>query len=58
MPVADFKFSVYQKVVDIVINIHSAEILFAVDAQLTVTHHSGIAVSINKGESLFIPAYV
>jgi mannose-6-phosphate isomerase len=57
IPVPDFKFSVYQQVSDTVIKHHSAEILFAVDAPVIVTHQNGETITIEKGESVFIPAY-
>ena len=58
IPVSDFKFSVYHQVNDVVMNVNSAEIIFAIDSSLTVTNQSGKKVTICKGESLFIPAYV
>lgn len=58
VPVPDFKFSVYKQVSDTPIRHRSAEILFAVDSPLTVRHQSGNVLTINKGESIFIPAYV
>ena len=58
IPVPDFKFSVYQQVDGQELVTNSAEILFAVDAPLTVSHPDGETVTINKGESVFIPANV
>lgn len=58
IPVPDFKFSVYRATENQVLNTESAEILIAVDAPLTVTHADGETVTLNKGESVFIPAYV
>lgn len=57
IPVPDFKFSVYKQVNDIALQNTSAEILFAIDAPLTVTHQNGEAVTLEKGQSVFIPAY-
>lgn len=57
IPVPDFKFSVYKQVNDIALQNTSAEILFAIDAPLTVTHHNGETVILEKGQSVFIPAY-
>lgn len=57
VPVADFKFSVYQQTSDTPINNRGAEVLFAVDASLTVKHENGETITIAKGESVFIPAY-
>ncbi|WP_170114878.1 mannose-6-phosphate isomerase, class I [Photobacterium rosenbergii] len=56
IPVPDFKFSVYQQVENQALTTDSAEILFAVDAPLTLSHEEGETVTINKGESVFIPA--
>ncbi|CZF78140.1 Mannose-6-phosphate isomerase [Grimontia celer] len=58
IPVPDFKFSVYRNTQDEVLSTQSAEILFAIDAPLTVSHSNGEAVTLQKGESVFIPAYV
>ncbi|MEC6909386.1 mannose-6-phosphate isomerase, class I [Photobacterium piscicola] len=57
IPVPDFKFSVYKQVNDIALQNTSAEILFAIDAPLTVTHQNSEAVTLAKGQSVFIPAY-
>ncbi|SMY17034.1 mannose-6-phosphate isomerase, class I [Photobacterium aquimaris] len=57
VPVPDFKFSVYKQVDDLALQNTSAEILFAIDAPLTVTHHNGETLTIEKGQSVFIPAY-
>ena len=35
----------------------SAEILLALDSDVTLTRQSGESVTIGKGESVFIPAY-
>lgn len=56
IPVADFKFSVYQDQQATLLSTASAEILLAIDASLTVTHRNGEALTIHKGESVFIPA--
>ncbi|PSV19648.1 mannose-6-phosphate isomerase, class I [Photobacterium kishitanii] len=57
VPVPDFKFSVYKQVHDIALQNTSAEILFAIDTPLTVTHHNGETLTLEKGQSVFIPAY-
>ncbi|WP_297481028.1 mannose-6-phosphate isomerase, class I [uncultured Photobacterium sp.] len=57
IPVPDFKFSVYKQVDDIALQNTSAEILFAIDAPLTVTHQNGETLTLEKGQSVFIPAY-
>lgn len=58
IPVPDFKFSVYKNVTS-ALTLHntSAEILFAVDAPLTLAHENGESVTVGKGESVFVPAY-
>ncbi|TOM76322.1 hypothetical protein CGH70_24320, partial [Vibrio parahaemolyticus] len=35
----------------------SAEILLAIDDSITLSHASGETLTIDKGESVFIPAY-
>lgn len=57
IPVPDFKFSVYSKVQETELKPASAEILLAVDAPLTVAHANGEVLTLEKGESVFIPAY-
>ncbi|PST85366.1 mannose-6-phosphate isomerase, class I [Photobacterium sp. NCIMB 13483] len=57
IPVPDFKFSVYKQVNDIALQNTSAEILFAIDAPLTVTHQNGETLTLEKGQSVFIPTY-
>ncbi|MGF1688578.1 mannose-6-phosphate isomerase, class I [Photobacterium japonica] len=56
IPVPDFKFSVYTNVADKALTTQSAEILLAVDAPLTVSHVNGDTVTVEKGQSVFIPA--
>jgi mannose-6-phosphate isomerase len=56
VPVTDFKFSVYSPIELTTVAISSAEILFAIDASLTVRKESGQSITINKGESIFVPA--
>ncbi|WP_028862716.1 mannose-6-phosphate isomerase, class I [Psychromonas aquimarina] len=57
VPAADFKLSIADNVEDLCVKVNSAEIIFAVDAPLRVNHGDGSTITINKGESLFIPAY-
>lgn len=57
IPVDDFKFTLFEFVDDLTLFTQSAEILLALDADLTLTHQSGETVTIGKGESVFIPAY-
>ena len=57
IPVDDFKFAIFNSVLDLVIKTQSAEILLALDADITLTHQNGEVVTIAKGESVFVPAY-
>ncbi|MDX1301580.1 mannose-6-phosphate isomerase, class I [Photobacterium sp.] len=57
IPVPDFKFSVYQNQQGTKLTTASAEILLAIDMPLTVNHSNGETLTIQKGESVFIPAY-
>ena len=57
IPVPDFKFSVYHSQQNIALTATSAEILFAIDGAVTVTHASGETLTIEKGESVFIPTH-
>lgn len=53
--VPDFSFTHYLQVDDLTCHMHSGEIIFAIDAPLTVSH-SDHKLTIEKGESIFIPA--
>jgi mannose-6-phosphate isomerase len=57
IPLPDFKFSVYQNSQGFELKMTGAEILLAIDAPLTVNHSYGETLTIEKGESVFIPAY-
>lgn len=57
VPVDDFKFAVIESTEGLTLRPESAEILFAIDADMTLTHKSGEIVNLQKGESVFIPAY-
>lgn len=57
VPVDDFKFAVFEDITCLTLRTDSAEILLALDAEVTLTHLSGEAVTFNKGESVFVPAY-
>ena len=57
IPVDDFKFALFESVTDLTLSSQSAEILLALDSDVTLTHQSGEKVTINKGQSVFIPAY-
>lgn len=58
VPVSDFTFSIYRQVEHTPLDTQSAEILIAIDAPLTLSHASGETLTLQKGESVFIPAYV
>lgn len=57
IPVDDFNFSVLEMVNALPLNTTSAEVLFAINSDMTVTHISGQTVIVKKGHSVFIPAY-
>ncbi|WED24937.1 mannose-6-phosphate isomerase, class I [Vibrio sp. JC009] len=57
VPVNDFKFAVFMSADNLPIRTQSAEILLAMDAELTLTHSDGESITIRKGESVFVPAY-
>jgi mannose-6-phosphate isomerase len=58
IPVEDFKFALFDHINDLSIDVVSAEILLALDEELTLKHKSGETIKIAKGQSVFIPAYV
>jgi mannose-6-phosphate isomerase len=58
VPVNDFKLSIFESVNEMIIHMQSAEILLVLDTAATLTHQSGEIIKVNKGASLFIPAYV
>ncbi|MDD1795510.1 mannose-6-phosphate isomerase, class I [Enterovibrio makurazakiensis] len=58
IPVPDFNFGVYQQTDNEPLHTTSAEILIAIDAPLTVSHAKGESVTLQKGESVFVPAFV
>ncbi|HFQ5208025.1 TPA: mannose-6-phosphate isomerase, class I [Vibrio vulnificus] len=55
--VPDFNFDCFMQADDTVVQLCSAEILFAIDCDATLSHKSGEKITITKGESVFIPAY-
>ncbi|MCL9780170.1 mannose-6-phosphate isomerase, class I [Vibrio sp. S4M6] len=57
IPVSDFKFSVYSQSSQRLIEVQSAEILLPIDDVLQLSHSSGESVTIEVGQSVFIPAY-
>lgn len=58
VPVPDFAFDCFLKAEAEMIHVESAEIIFAIDSDTTVTHMSGETLLLKKGESAFIPAFV
>ncbi|OEE75428.1 mannose-6-phosphate isomerase, class I [Vibrio ordalii FF-167] len=57
VPVRDFKFAIYLNAAQVNVKINSAEIIFAIDADTTLTHDNGESLTVKKGHSIFIPAY-
>lgn len=58
VPVKDFNFDCFFRTVEQKIEMRSAEILFSIDTTMTISHASGEILTIEKGESVFIPSYV
>ncbi|AUL94353.1 mannose-6-phosphate isomerase, class I [Vibrio vulnificus] len=58
VPAPDFAFDCFLKAEAERIYVESAEIVFAIDADTTISHRSGEILLLKKGESAFIPAYV
>ena len=58
IPVDDFKFAIFKTAPALDLKVQSAEILLALDAEMTLTHTSGESLTLAKGGSVFIPAYV
>ncbi|EGR4062147.1 mannose-6-phosphate isomerase, class I [Vibrio cholerae] len=57
VPVPDFCFECFDKADNEYIEVFSAEILFAIDGDVCITHPSGESLLFKKGESVFVPAY-
>ena len=57
VPITDFCFDCFIKANNDQVKVKSAEILFAIDGRVKVSHPSGEVIVIEKGESVFIPAY-
>ena len=57
IPVNDFKFSLYPSPQQAVVKPQSAEIIMAIDEEVVLSHLSETFV-LQKGQSVFIPAYV
>ena len=57
IPVNDFKFSLYPSPNQAMVKPQSAEIIMAIDEEVVLSHQSETFV-LQKGQSVFIPAYV
>ncbi|SHO58707.1 mannose-6-phosphate isomerase, class I [Vibrio quintilis] len=57
IPVDDFKFAIIEDSYQREMSVSSAEILLPLDATMLLIHANGDSCMINKGESVFIPAY-
>ncbi|HGS4780298.1 mannose-6-phosphate isomerase, class I [Vibrio cholerae] len=57
VPVPDFCFECFDKADNEYVEVSSAEILFAIDGDVCITHPSGESLLFKKGESVFVPAY-
>ncbi|EGU43451.1 mannose-6-phosphate isomerase [Vibrio ichthyoenteri ATCC 700023] len=57
IPVEDFKFAIVSHSKQRQIHTESAEILLPLDGAMVLTHGNGESCSIEKGQSVFIPAY-
>ncbi|MCK3197388.1 mannose-6-phosphate isomerase, class I [Escherichia coli] len=57
IPVPDFEFDCFLKADNEQIQVRSAEIVFAIDSDVEVSHQSEESLVLKKGESVFIPAY-
>ena len=58
IPVQDFNFDCFSMADNELVSVQSAEILFAIEGDMTISHGSGEVITLSKGESVFIPAYV
>ncbi|ARR45720.1 mannose-6-phosphate isomerase, class I [Vibrio campbellii] len=58
IPVQDFSFDCFSMADNELVSVQSAEILFAIECDMTISHASGEVITLSKGESVFIPAYV
>lgn len=56
IPVEDFRFAIYPQPSDERVTANSAEIIFAIDEQVTLHHDNGETLTLDKGQSAFIPA--
>lgn len=56
IPVEDFCFAVYRNVSDAAVQTTSAEIVLVIDGQALLQHPSGETMTLQAGQSVFIPA--
>ncbi|MGR5134757.1 mannose-6-phosphate isomerase, class I [Vibrio alfacsensis] len=57
IPVPDFNFDCFMQAGETVVPVSSAEIVLAIDSEVVLFHANGEMMTIQKGESVFIPAY-
>ncbi|MGP8306676.1 mannose-6-phosphate isomerase, class I [Vibrio sp. YIC-376] len=57
VPVADFSFSILNQPNQVLVKTKSAEILMAIDEDVTLISNKGETLTAAKGQSVFIPAY-
>ena len=57
IPVEDFKFAILKDSRQRMVKTEGAEILLPLDSAMTLTHQCGETCVIDKGQSVFIPAY-
>ncbi|EJG0324722.1 mannose-6-phosphate isomerase, class I [Vibrio parahaemolyticus] len=57
IPVDDFKFAIVKHANQRTLDVRTAEILLPLDSPLVITHASGETCVVDKGQSVFIPAY-
>ncbi|MGR5431116.1 mannose-6-phosphate isomerase, class I [Vibrio astriarenae] len=57
MPVSDFQFNCFIKAEGEKVSVNSAEIVLAIDSKVTLITEIGETLLLDRGESVFIPAY-
>lgn len=57
VPVDDFKFAIVKQANQRTLDVRTAEILLPLDSPLVITHANGETCVVDKGQSVFIPAY-
>lgn len=58
IPVSDFNFGIIHSPKDTKVEIHSAEILMAIDSDVELYSQNEEVIILTKGQSVFIPAYI